>query len=88
MANTIASRICASTSNITMGNTNATYISGGSVGARTIDSYANKLDQMKEYIDFAFEALGIGIDFDQFVKMTDAEKKSKLREIKINKIIE
>jgi len=66
-----------------MGNTNATYISGGSV-----DSYANKLDQMKEYIDFAFEALGIGIDFDQFVKMTDAEKKSKLREIKINKIIE
>lgn len=88
MANNIGSRICAGTSNITLGNTSATYISGGSNGAWTIDSYADKLDQMKEYIDFAFEALGIGIDFDQFVKMTDAEKKSKLREIKINKIID
>lgn len=40
-----------------------------------------------EYIDFISEILGIDINYEKFKKMSDCEKKSFLREIKINNIL-
>ena len=40
-----------------------------------------------EYIDFIAEILGIDINYEKFKKMSDSDKKSFLREIKINNIL-
>lgn len=40
-----------------------------------------------EYIDFVAEILGIDINYEKFKKMSDSDKKSFLREIKINNIL-
>lgn len=40
-----------------------------------------------EYIDFISEILGIDINYEKFKKMSDSDKKSFLREIKINNIL-
>jgi hypothetical protein len=40
-----------------------------------------------EYIDFISTILGIDINYEKFKKMSDSEKKSFLREIKINNIL-
>jgi hypothetical protein len=59
-------------------------------------SYANggawtdrgHIDDVKDYIDFALELMGIDLDFQKFSKMTTDEKKAMIREMKINKIID
>jgi len=43
---------------------------------------------IKEFVDFALQLMGIDMDFEKFKSMTDAEKKAMIREQKINKIIE
>lgn len=44
-------------------------------------------EKLIEYIDFAFKIMGIEISYSQFQKMNESEKKSFLRDLKINKII-
>jgi hypothetical protein len=44
-------------------------------------------EKLIEYIDFAFKIMGIEISYSQFQKMNEFEKKSFLRDLKINKII-
>jgi hypothetical protein len=46
------------------------------------------LDDVKDYIDFALELMGIELDFSKFMNMSDDEKKVMIREMKINKIID
>jgi hypothetical protein len=46
------------------------------------------IDDVKDYIDFALELMGIDLDFQKFSKMTTDEKKAMIREMKINKIID
>lgn len=43
--------------------------------------------EMVNYIDFAFQILGIDINFNDFKKMSDDERKAFLRDIKINKLL-
>lgn len=44
-------------------------------------------NSITEYIDFIAEILGIDINYEKFKKMSVSEKKSLIRDIKINKII-
>ena len=60
-----------------------TYASGG-----TVRSDRGHIDDVKDYIDFALELMGIDLDFQRFSKMTEAEKQAMIREIKIDKIID
>ena len=69
-------------STITTGAT-LTYASGGGVW-----SDRSHVDDVKDYIDFALELMGIDLDFQRFSKMTAAEKKAMIREMKIDKIID
>ena len=65
------------------GNGNVAYVNG-SISAGWKDESAD----IKEFVEFAFQLMGIDMDFDRFKSMTDAEKKAMIREQKINKIIE
>jgi hypothetical protein len=44
-------------------------------------------EELVEYIDFAFQVMGIDLSYEDFKKMSDDEKKAFLRDIKINKIL-
>lgn len=44
-------------------------------------------NELVEYIDFAFECMGLDITYKNFKEMSKEEKKSKLRDIKIKKIL-
>lgn len=43
--------------------------------------------ELVEYIDFAFQVMGIDLSYEDFKKMSSDEKKVFLRDIKINKIL-
>ena len=60
-----------------------TYASGGAVW-----SDRSHIDDVKDYIDFALELMGIDLDFQRFSRMTAAEKQAMIREMKIDKIID
>lgn len=68
-------------STIACSNGNIAYVSGGS-------AWRDESADIKEFVEFAFQLMGIDMDFDRFKSMTDAEKKAMIREQKINKIIE
>lgn len=47
-----------------------------------------KIDRsLVEYIDILYQLMGIEIDYVTFQKMTDSERKSFVRDLKINKIV-
>ena len=87
-----------------MGNTNITTLNGINIhngnlltsnSSGCLVSYSNggwvdrsSIDDMKDYIDFALELMGIDLNFDKFSRMSNDEKKSMIREMKINKIID
>jgi hypothetical protein len=59
-----------------------------SSGYYHIDEYIDSTTSTTiEYIDFIAEILGIDINYEKFKKMSDSDKKSFLREIKINNIL-
>lgn len=62
---------------------NLTYAGGGSVW-----NDRSHIDDVKDYIDFTLELMGIDLDFQRFSKMTTADKQAMIREMKINKIID
>lgn len=62
---------------------NLTYASGGSVW-----NDRSHIDDVKDYIDFALELMGIDLDFQRFSKMNTVDKQAMIREMKINKIID
>ena len=65
------------------GSANIAYVNGNlSAG------WKDESTDIKEFVDFAFQLMGIDMDFEKFKSMTDAEKKAMIREQKINKIIE
>ena len=66
---------------ITSGSQNISI--GYSSGGYTVD--LNKT--LVEYIDFAFEVMGIDLNYEDFKRMSPDEKKAFLRDIKINKIL-
>lgn len=43
--------------------------------------------KMIDYIDFAFQIMGIDLTYQDFKNMSDDERKAFLRDIKINKLI-
>lgn len=63
--------------------TNLMYANGGAVW-----SDRSHIDDVKDYIDFTLELMGIDLDFQKFSKMTTDEKQAMIREMKINKIID
>ena len=65
------------------GNGNVAYVNG-SISA----GWKDESTDIKEFVEFAFQLMGIDMDFDRFRSMTDAEKKAMIREQRINKIIE
>lgn len=75
---------------INSGNNNYTITTTGcnstiSSGYYHIDEYIDSTTI--EYIDFISEILGIDINYEKFKKMSDSDRKSFLREIKINNIL-
>ena len=89
MANTTNTATTLNGTTLVNGNTTTTtgatltYASGGGVW-----SDRGHIDDVKDYIDFALELMGIDLDFQRFSKMTAAEKKAMIREMKIDKIID
>jgi hypothetical protein len=68
-------------SNTIVGSSNTAI--GYSTGTYTIDLK----EELVEYIDFAFQVIGIDLNYQDFKKMSADEKKAFLRDIKINKIL-
>ena len=66
---------------ITSGSQNISI--GYSSGSYTVDLN----NALVEYIDFAFEVMGIDLNYEDFKRMSPDEKKAFLRDIKINKIL-
>lgn len=73
--------ITSGSQNIAIGSQNIAI--GYSSGSYTVD--LNKA--LVEYIDFAFQIMGIDLNYEDFKKMSEPERKSFLRDIKINKIL-
>ena len=65
------------------GSANIAYVNG-SISA----GWKDESTDIKEFVEFAFQMMGIDMDFEKFKHMTYAEKKAMIREQKINKIIE
>jgi len=78
--NTYASTIVPG-SVITSGSQNISI--GYSSGSYTVDLNSS----LVEYIDFAFQLMGVDLTYEDFKKMSADEKKAFLRDIKINKIL-
>jgi hypothetical protein len=55
-----------------------------SVGYRSV---SNSDEDLVEFINFAFEIIGVDISYQKFKEMSREERKSFLREIKLNKIL-
>jgi predicted phosphoribosyltransferase len=56
----------------------------------SIDSYStleSEVFECVQYIDFAFEVMGIDLSYEEFKRMSQDEKKAFLRDIKLNKIL-
>lgn len=69
---------------------NNTVIAGSSNIAIGYSSGSYVVDinrDLIEYIDFAFQIMDIDLNYEDFKKMSESERKSFLRDIKINKII-
>lgn len=82
LTNTFASTAVTTTGNIiTSGSQNISI--GYSSGSYTVDLNSS----LVEYIDFAFQIMGIDLNYEDFKKMSDSERKAFLRDIKINKIL-
>lgn len=57
-------------------------------GGSTVNYQTSEVDDpVVEYIDFAFQVMGIDLNFEDFKNMSLEERKALLREIKINKIV-
>ncbi len=76
--------------------TNTTTTMPGMISANnisfqiTVDDFNDVVVELKSLVDFtnlAFELMGIDITLDEFQKMTKDERKSLIRDIKINKVI-
>ncbi len=50
-------------------------------------SIRDKINDLIEFNELLFIALGVDIKFDDFCKMDQSERKSLIRDIKINKIL-
>ncbi len=77
----------------TLGNVSSTLCTGNVItyasgGTATWKDFSDDAKELKEFVSFALQLMGIDMDFEKFKSMTDAEKKAFLREQKINKIIE
>jgi hypothetical protein len=69
---------------------NSTILGGQniSVGYTNTGTYVVDINKdLIEYIDFAFQVIGIDLNYQDFKKMSADEKKAFLRDIKINKIL-
>jgi len=79
-----ASRSLTSTPN----NSNIWY-TGTTTGSTNIswNPPHSNVDNLTEYIDLLYSIVGVDINFEGFCKMSESEKKSFVREIKIEKII-
>ena len=79
----------------TIDNSNNTLINSASNAILTISSIpahkhkitSTHLTDMIEYIEFAFSILGINLTYEDFEKMSKEERKSFLRDLKLNKIL-
>jgi hypothetical protein len=75
----------------TIGSSNTTSIGNhyGYTINTIITPQSNELDISKtlEYIEYILKLLGIDLTYDEYVRMSEYERKSLLRDIKINKIL-
>lgn len=83
MAAAPASRSITSTSN----NSNIWYTGTTGAGNISWNPPNSNIDDLIEYIDLLYSIVGVDIKFDGFCKMSESERKSFIREIKIEKII-
>jgi hypothetical protein len=66
------------------------YVDSTILGGQNISVGYDLVDINKdliEYIDFAFQVMGIDLTYQDFKKMSSDEKKAFLRDIKINKLL-
>jgi hypothetical protein len=68
-----------------VGNWISSSIQASSIDYITTESKRDK--EVVEFLEFIMSILGVKITFDEFIKMTDDDKKTLLRDIKINSIL-
>jgi hypothetical protein len=72
-------------------NTLGTLTSGSPGSYLTTDSSGSiswsKNDKMVEFVEFALEIMGIDLKYSDFEKMSSADRKAMLRELKIDSIL-
>ena len=74
--------------NLTSTPNNSTILYTGTTGSYNIwNPPHSNMDNLIEYINLLYSIVGIDIKFDEFQNMSESEKKSFIREIKIEKII-
>lgn len=78
-------------SQITISNSAGSILMSGSTGSLSWSSGVNKVisvnSDLIEFTELLFAVLGYDITFEEFSKMTKEQRKSILRDIKINRVL-
>lgn len=62
-------------------------ISNGSNNTSIGYSWVDQNEKVKDFIEFGLQLMGIDLTFDQFEKMTELEKKTFMRDYKLDKLL-
>ena len=76
-------------SNLTSTSTGTLIINGNSnisSGYSWID-HKNDMEDIKDFVEFALDILGIDLKYEDFIKMSDGDKRSFIRNWKLNQIL-
>ena len=72
-------------SNLTSTSTGTLIINGNSISSGY--SWIDTNRDVKDFVEFALEILGIDLKYEDFIKMSDSDKRSFIRNWKLNQIL-
>ena len=72
-------------SNLTSTSTGTLIINGNSISSGY--SWIDTNRDVKDFVEFALEILGIDLKYEDFIKMSDIDKKAFIRNWKLNQIL-
>ena len=62
-------------------------ITGSNNTSIVYSSWVDQNDKVKDFIEFGLQLMGIDLTFDQFENMTDLEKKTFIRDYRLEKLL-
>jgi len=73
--------------NITTSTSTGTLINSGGFINGGGYSWVDKTEDIKDFVEFVLEILGIELKYEDFIKMSESDKKRFIRDWKINQIL-